>query len=347
MFHLHRSPRWRHVLLDGEDRPLRDLDGITGGRVEAVALSRLGGSGSLSLDDREHPIEIDWLSHRVQSIYDPGIPGVEAWPVSTMLFTSPTMTQHDGYRSYAVELLTKLSVVDEDSVGDVYSLPAGTPIIATVVSLIESTGEDRIAVTPSDAVLKNPQAWDAGESKLTIINELLEAAGYWSLWCDGSGMFRVEPYRNPLDRPVSYEFVQGEASIHEPEWGREQDLFSVPNRFLVIGQGSDNEPPLVGEALNEDPESPYSFQARGRWITRTEEGVEGESQSVFDQLAQRRLLDAMDPVARLTVTHAILPLEPNQLIRFADSGTDVRATIQRLSYDFGFDSQCRAEWREA
>lgn len=338
-----RSPRWRYTLLDATDQPLRRLDGVTGGSCEVAATTRLGGSASLTIDERGQGI--DWMSHRVEIAYDPGIRGISAWPVGVFLFTSPSTVVGSDRTTYDVSLLSKMAVIDEDTVESRYSLPAGTPIVATVVQLIESTGETRIAATESAATLTGPLVWEAGESKLTIINDLLAAGGYWSLRCDGAGQYRVEPYVRPADRSDSYTFAAGEYAIHQSGWQREQDLASVPNRFVVVGEGSDTEPALVAVATNEDPESPFSVQARGRWITRTETGAEG-GQAVLDALARRRLIDAMSPVGKLSVTHAIVPLDPNDAISFETPAHSVRATIQRMSYDLTFDAQCKAEWRE-
>lgn len=344
-WHGPRRPTWRFRLLDRDDHDLGVLDGVKGGSVEVAALSRLGGSASITIDDRGQGI--DWMSHRLQVVYNPGITGADPWPIATMLFTAPRRRQYETHAVHEVTLLPKMAVIDEDTVDGVYALAAGTEIIPTVVALIQSTGETRIAATASDATLTNALVWEAGTSKLTVINDLLQAAGYWSLWCDGGGLFRVEPYRLPTERPTSFEFAAGQASIHWPEWDREQDLSSVPNKFLVIGQGTDTAPPLVGTALNEDTNSPFSYQARGRWITATETGVEGDSQAVFDQLAQRRLLDAMSPVGKLTVTHGIVPLEPNQRVTFRPQSFASRsATVQRMTYDLAMDGQCKAEWRE-
>src|SRR5690606_10255639 len=178
-------------------------------------------------------------------------------------------------------------------------------------------------------------------------NDLLQSAGYWSLWCDGSGQFRVEPYTNPADRPVSYSFEHGDTSVHFPDWSRNQDNSSVPNRFVAVGQGDEEDPPLVGVATNEDPLSPYSYQSRGRWITATEEGVEGDSQGVFDRYAAKKLRDAMTPVARLKVTHKMLDLAPNALVSFTpEDGLTRLATIQKMSFDFLPFTDIQAEWRE-
>ena len=333
--------RWSFELLDRSDRPLGALDGVNGGSAEIVAQSVLGGSGSLELDHRQ---DIDWMSHRVRANFHDG---PESWPVGTYLLSSPTEQHTEFGVTYQVGLLSKMNVIAEDTVDTRYSAAVGSSVIPRVVALIQSTGETRIAATDSDSVLTAGLTWEAGTSKLTIINDLLQVAGYWSLWCDGSGLFRVEPYLNPADRPVAYLFEHGEASIHFPEWEMEQDNTSVPNRFLAIGQGDEEEPPLVGVATNEDPESPYSFQSRGRWITATEEGVEGETQAVFDQYAARKLRDAMSPVSRLTVTHGMVNLDPNDLVEFVpEDGVRRLATVQRMRLDFTFDTDISAEWRE-
>lgn len=334
--------RWAFELLDSQDRPLGALDGVTGGSAEIVAQSILGGSGSLEIDERG--ADIDWMKHRVGvTCHD----GASSWGVGVYLLTSPT-EQHGAFAlSYDVGLLTKMNVISEDTVETRYSLAAGTPIIATVLALITSTGETRIAATESASTLASSLTWEAGTSKLTVINDLLQAAGYWSLWCDGSGMFRVEPYTDPASRPVSFEFEHGERSLHMPDWGREQDNTSVPNRVVAVGQGDEKTAPLVGISTNEDPSSPYSFQARDRWITETVEGVEAASQAVINQFAARKLRDAMAPVSRLTVTHALMPLDPNALVAFTpEDGQRRLATVQRMSMQFAFDSDISAEWRQ-
>lgn len=333
--------RWAFTLLDARDLPLYELDGVTGGSAEVVAQSVLGGSGALSIDgDRG----IDWMSHRVQAIYTDGD---VSWPFGTYLFASPNDHHTAVGVTYQVQLLSKMNIISEDSVEARYSLAAGTVVVPVVVTLIQSTGESRIAATASTSALTSPLTWEAGTSKLTIINDLLQAIGYWSLWCDGSGQFRVQPYLNPASRPVAFDFEHGERSLHLPEWDREKDLTKVPNRFVAVGQGSDTVAPLVGVATNEDPNSPYSYQARGRWITATERGVEGTTQAVFDEYAARKLRDAMDPVSRLSVAHAPIKLEPNDLVSFTpEDGIRRLATVQRMAVSFTFDTDVKAEWRE-
>lgn len=340
-----RKPRWSFMRLDSEDRPLGLLSSVTGGSGTIAARERLGGSASLTLDEIGQ--DIDWMRDRVQVIYDPGVVGVDPWPVGTYLFTSPK-ERHDGVRvSYDVGLLTKLTVLDEDTVTGRYTLPKGADIIPAVEMLIQSAGEYRIAVTESSAKLGATYVSEPDDSKLTVINDLLAAAGYGALWVDGAGQFRVEPYVLPADRPVAYRFEHGEASVHLPEWEREQNHSIVPNRFVVIGDSDETAPPMRGVAENTNPASPYSFQARGRWITGREEGFDGETQAAFTERAKRRLRDAMSPVSRLTASHAMLPLDPDMLVEFIPEDLVPRmATVQRMTFSFDPFTVVDAEWRE-
>ena len=55
----------------------------------------------------------------------------------------------------------------------------------------------------------------------------------------------------------------------------------------------------------------------------------------------------MDPVARMSATHALLPIEANDLVEFIpEDGVRRLATVQRISDSFTFDTDSKVEWRE-
>lgn len=340
-----RSPRWRFTLLDSEDNALRTLKGVKASSGEIAPRERLGGQATLVLDERSGD-NIDWASHRVRFTYDPGIEGVDPWNMGVYRFASPGRDHSEGGRiSYDCKLLTKLSVVDGDKLTEPLSLASGTEIIPAVVALIESTGEHRIAVTPSTKTLAAPYTLEAGESKLTAINELLQAADYWTLKVNLEGVFIVAPYVNPQDRDLAWAFTQGARSVHRSKWKHEQDINSVPNLAVCRTAGTDEEPALIGVARNEvtDPDHPaypFSFAARGHWTGRTYD-VEAGSQAVVDSLAAQYLLGAMDPVSKYSIEHAILPLEGDDLVSFKSTGADTLATVQRMSWQGGFDGHAK------
>lgn len=338
-----RAPRWQVQLLDRFDAP-KDTLRFMDGSAKIATFARLGGNARLVLS-AEDVQDVNWFSDRISITYYPrGLNG-PSYPVGIYLFDSPL--ENRGMASaFTVDLMTKVAIIDQDQITETYSLPQGSQIIPAVVDLIESTGETRIAVTDSDVVTSSALTYEAGESKLTIINDLLTSADYSSLWSDGTGQFRVEPYQNPLARPVAFEFVEGETSIHKPEWSREQDVLNVPNRVMVVSPGSDDEPAIIGIAEDNDPNSPYSIPSRGRVIGRTEEVSDMTSVSAANSYAQRLLEGGMSPQATLAVEHAIVPLEPGDLVRFTSGGQERMATIREMTFDLDYGSQCRSLWRE-
>lgn len=342
------TPGWRFMLLDNQDRPLDEsLDGVTGGGGEIVALSALGGSAQVVIDDlraRGWMPEIDWGKHRIRALYTDG---EQEWPFGTYLLTSPKEQHTSTGLTWQVNLLTKMNVPQEQKLTSRLTVPVGAAIIPTVVDLIHSTGETRIAVTDSDVTATSVRTYEANTPLLKVINELLTAVGYWSLWCDGGGTYRVEPYVNPDARPVRASFKYGETSLYLPGWSFERDMTSVPNRFVAVGVGDEETEPLRGVATNTDPNSPFSYQARGnRWIDAGEDGVEAESQDIIDQYAARKLREAMDPVGRFSIAHRMRDLNPHDLVSFTPKdGVRRRATVQRMAVDFRWDTDMRAEWR--
>lgn len=341
----HRRPRWRVELLDHDDNILDVLGGVSGLSVEIAATERLGGSASLTLDDVGH--NIDWMQHRIRIVYNPGVRGVEAWPLGVFLLSSPVEKHGGGKVTWTISCLTKLAVIDEVGLDTPWSFPAGTPVVPTVVDLIASTGESLIAVTDTDATLTSTMSFDAGESTLTVINKLLQAAGYWTLKVDTHGVFQVQPWTRPTERAISWNFHAGEASLFEDEWEKEQNLSSVPNKVVCRTTGTDEEPALVGVAVNVDPTSPFSYEARGkRWRTRVYD-VEAVDQGSVQSQAEQRLLANMDPVLKIEATHALVPLEANQVISFLPPGAEeaMLCTVQRMSMDGTFDAQVKATWR--
>lgn len=343
-----REPSWSYLLMSQNDEPKGELLGVGEARIDLQASSVLGGSGSVSIDDRGQAI--DWMNDRIQFVYDPGVDGLDPWPVATMLLTSPKEAHHAEERtSYEAALLTKVSVLEEDAVPATFSIKAGTNILEAVEDVIRSAGESMVSVTPSPAVLPKAMFWDPDTTKRTIVNDLLAAAGYMPVWVDGAGWFRLDPWVAPAERDIAFEFQAGEASVHSPEWNREQDLSSVPNRFLVVGHGTDKVPALVGDARNTDPESPFSYPARGeRWIVRSESGVDAASQAEYNTLAQQRLVEAMSPVAQLEVDHEMVPVTVNQLVSFTPSGSTGTklATVESMSISTSLDAMVKAKWSE-
>ena len=248
------------------------------------------------------------------------------------LLSAPTRSYGEAGSTWDVDLSSPLALPDADCVDRTYVVKAGSNLVDVAEGLLRDTGLERLSITPSTATASSDIVYDPGKSKLTIANELLSAAGYWSAHPDGEGQVHLDPYVRPAARGVAYDFREGARAIHLPEWERELDAASVPNKVVLVSEGSQDKAALVGVATNEDPASAYSFQARGRWIVETQTGVEAANQESIDSQARRRLIDVSTPSASITIQHMPVPLQPNQVAGFSSQGHTAQGVVKEIEY---------------
>lgn len=271
-------------------------------------------------------------------------------PWGVFLVSAAAEQWQDTGRVWSLELLGKATVPSQDIVEQSYSVPAGTPILQEIRDILLSAGEAMAIDESVTLATRTSMVWEAGTSKLKIINDLLDSAGYNSLWEDGWGNFKATPRVLPADRSIMYELLNlprelndGEQSIYEPEWKRERDSFKVPNKVIAVqAAGGDDGDALTGQWTNEDPNSPYSYQSRGnRWITEVVDSVEcpeGTPEEIVDflQARARATLVQMSAVqAEVNVSHLPIPVRVSDVLRFSHTraGVDARHVITKLDLD--------------
>ena len=324
----HRQVSIEVMLLDRAEQEKGLLRGVVGGEVTLSAATRLKASGSLELIDLGQ--EINWASDRVRITYK--IAGGTSWPLGA------------GGATGWGELLTPLTLLLVAWVHAPTQVGTAVPALALLQFALVDVG--KADITESAARLASTMTWEAGTPRLTIFNDVLEAIGYWSMNVSGAGAFQIRPYVPPAQRPLSWRFKEGETSIHLPEWSREQDLAGIPNKVVLVSQGGDNKPALVGIARNMNPSSPASYPTRGRWITHTETGVEASTQEVITQMAEKKLLEASTAIAKIEIEHLPVPIWTNDLVEFASQGVQTRATVQSIKYTLSPDGLCKTTLRE-
>src|SRR5690606_16933864 len=159
----------------------------------------------------------------------------------TFLLEKASEEWEDTGRVWKLSLLDRTTVPSQDVVDQSYAVAAGTNILQEVRSILASCGE-YISIDESVSLAtRSGMVWEAGTSKLHIINDLLDAAGYTSLWLDGWGNFQTTPRVLPADRSIEYELlagvprelVDGSRAIYSSDWTRERDSFGVPNKVIA------------------------------------------------------------------------------------------------------------------
>lgn len=339
---------------NGVDQLVGVLDGVSEGDLNWTQNAAVKGSGKARVIDlsvaQPGMLRIGALpleSLRVRPVCS--IAGLPETPLGVFLVSAAAEEWESTGRVWSIELLDKCTVPSQDSVEEAYAVAAGTNILQEVRAILATSGEF-LAIDESVALATSSgMVWEAGTSKLKIINDLLDVAGYNALWMDGYGNFKVTPRVLPADRSITYELLgfprelrDGAQSIYRPQWTRDRDSFEVPNKVIAVqAAGGEDEEALIGVWTNEDPTSPYSYISRGRWVTHvldsvdTPDGTELEIQSFLEKRAQTTLVQMSAVQAQVKVEHLPIPVRVSDVLRFSHSvaGVDARHVVTKIQLD--------------
>lgn len=339
---------------NGIDHLVGVLDGVADGSLRWTQNAAVKGGGKAQVIDLDQAqpgmlriSELSLESMRVRPVCV--IEGLPENPLGVFLVSAAVEEWEDTGRVWSLELLDRCTVPYQDAVEEAYAVPAGTLVLPEVRSILASSDEF-IAINESVTLATSSgMVWEAGTTKLKIINDLLDVAGYNALWMDGYGNFQATPRVLPADRSITYEVLgvvrelrDGALSIYRPSWTRDRDSFEVPNKVIAVqAAGGEDEEALVGVWTNEDASSPYSYQARGRWITHVldsvdcPEGTESEILAFLNKRAQTTLVQMSAVQAQVKVEHLPIPIRVSDVLQFAHTkaGVDGRHVVTSISLD--------------
>lgn len=329
--------------LDGIADASAGKSGLLDGSVTFNVDSEVQGGASLSILNAD----IDWMNARFRLWV---MVNNLRWPLGVYIPASPEESHTSGLVTTTVSLLDKTSLLSTSMLPASLSVPVGTVVTDKVRDiLVSKLGFDpgMVALTPSSKKLVTALVWAPGTTYLQVLKDLLGAIAYNPIWADGWGRFRSEPWIDPRTASPSIEFVEGELSIHMPDFSVSQDMSSVPNRVTCVSAGDDTKPALVSVATNLDPASPTSWQARGqRWVDAFYDGVEATDQKTLDTIAQRHLAETAVPPWYVTVQHAVIPMTARTVVRFASGSVDRLAWVNEWGIpSFRAGSLMTGKWR--
>ena len=354
------SYRWEVVEhSDGVDKLAGYLDGVVSGSasLSEQLYTAVKGTGNLKVADLDKTQpgfmrvrDLTLTSARLRPVLV--IEGLPEIPLGVFLIAAAPEEWSDTGRILSLELLDKATVLDQDSVDATYTVDASTAILAAVSTVITSAGESITVDAEVTATLTSAMVWESGTTKLQIVNDLLGALNYNSLWVDGNGSFRATPYVVPADRSLTYELLNvarelldGEKSIYGREWARDQDLFAVPNKVIAVQSASGDAAALTGTYTNTDADSPFSYASRGnRWITHvldgveTPEGTDLEVVAFLDARARRSLIASSSGQATVEIVTLPIPVRVGDVFRFKNVPAGIDASHVLISRELGAHS---------
>jgi hypothetical protein len=236
-------------------------------------------------------------------------PGYVEWPQGVFLLTSPTRKANDtGTVIRDVDAYDQLLIFRDDVVTNRYAVMAGAKYTDAIEQLLGTSVEKNI--TRSSLTLPTTMEWEPGTPKLTIINALLNAINYESLFFDEYGVAVARPYVQPADRGSEYEYSTDDKSVILPDAEQTLDLFSVPNSFTLVVSDPDR-PPLTATYINDNPSSITSTVSRGRTIVQYLAEQTAPDQATLDAAARNAAYDASQVYESISFTTALMPIHSN------------------------------------
>lgn len=325
-----RVARYVYELLDANMAPLGTFDGVRGSSLTETANATLKRGGNMAVTDVGQLI--DWPTARIKASYE--VDGYGSWGIGVYLPSMPNESWSGDVRRWDVQVLDVATVLAEDRLPTEYEVAAGENIVEAVRTLIEDAGENAGALTESDKTLAATRVWEAGSSRIEIINDLLDAANYFALFTDGDGNFRAEPYVRPSSRPERWAFIDGETCIYRPDLSRSRDQYAIPNRVIVTTRGTGDTAGLVAVADNTDPDSPWSQTSLGRVKAAEVIEVDAADQTTLDAIAQRRLIELTTPTSTIVIDAMPVAVSVNDAVRFrrVPMGVDGLHVVSKIEY---------------
>lgn len=301
--------RWsfRYELLSEANAKVADLDNIVSCSVAQDWLADIKRTATFTIKDDG---VINYLSQRIKPYARLHLPPYGAtdyaeWPMGVFLLNSPTRhIDTNGLVTRDVKGFDPLQALADDKSDDRTTLLAGTVVTEAVSDLL---GDAPKSIHASTATLPADREWDPGTSRLTIINNLLSSINYQSLSFDEDGVALVTAYTSPSDRSPEYVYTTDDRSLLLPEFDQELDLFSIPNKWVLVVSNPDQDL-IVSTATNTDPGSPTSTVRRGRTITDFRTEIDAVSQSALDAKVARLAFEASQVYEAITFQTGMNPL---------------------------------------
>lgn len=327
---------FRYELLDGSNVHKADLAGVVGGRVANNTFADIKRTAQFRL--RDGLDDIDFAVDRIKPYVRLRMPAgdVIEWAQGVFLLSSPSRaTDAHGAVFRDIEAYDQLQVLRDDKFADRHTIAAGVNYITganAVKPILDSAGITLQNLTATDKTLPTAKEWPPGTSKLTAINELLDAINYYSLSFDERGRAVARPYVSPAVAATEYAYVADQRSVIYRGVEERLDLFEVPNRWVLVVSEPDRDP-LRSVYTNSNADSPTSTVARGRTIVDFRE-VEAADQLSLDAMASRVAFEASQVYESIQFETGIMPHHSDaNVLGFTFDGLGIDGKFSETSWE--------------
>jgi len=267
-----------------------------------------------AIDLRGKQIDVDWFSDEIEPVLT--VNGVD-YSLGVFMPAKITRNKSETKTTVNVQAFDRCWKLRDSKLESSLYFEAELLYIDVIESLLTSAGIVNIIKVNSDAVLAEArQDWKAGDSYLSIINQLLSEINYKPLWFNSSGIAMLEPRLLPTAENIKHVFTDKEKNMLNPKEvsaisitptiSRETDVYSTPNVFICICSNADKSGVMTATAENRNPQSPLSISRRGRKIVSVVNLPNIASQSALQTYANNLLSESMIGGEVITVETSLL-----------------------------------------
>lgn len=331
----------------------------TGGRTEWSYFTALKVAGSIEYNG-EAPNAYDMLRCRYEFADEFG--HVHVQPLWTMLVETTESailgTDRGAVESGTANLYSVLKVLSDRLYGLPFTVAAGTLAVSLAQTLAESVGLV-VNAKPSTYRVATDHTFAADDSYLTIVNWLLDAAGYGSAYPDAMGTVQMQPYVEPTLRQPVFTFADDTESIMYPSLTDTTDRSETANVVRLCYE--DELETLWATAANVDASHPASLPRTG-WreltaydsVSELEPAYEGEEPDAPTQAlrvanlkaaALKQLLDNSADIEYVTLAHAYYPVTQGDPVAVHYGGKRWSGTVTNVELAHEPESKCTTKVR--
>lgn len=202
---------------------------------------------------------------------------------------------------------------------------------ATVLQQLLSPVKAPIVFEDDLSTLDNPIVAQAGETNLSMAENILEAMN-WNLRISGDGSITIGEYSQD---PVSV-FDAINFDVLETKVSLERDWYNCPNVFMAVTSYAS------AVAKDEDDDSPLSIQNRGREIWMYEDNCAVSMSESLDEYAKRRLRQEQQYLTSISYDRRYIPnVMPGDVIglRYPAQGLVGEYIVESQSIELGYSAK--------
>lgn len=340
-----RTLVFRYDLLNSSNQFKAVLTNVLAASISYNSLARIKRTAKFSIKEDG---TINFLSDRIKPLARLKMTdgGFAEFPLGVfVLSTPPRKADAAGVVTREVDAYDLLQVLVDDKVIDRYTVTTGTNYVTAIKTVLDNAGLTTQNLTAIDKTLPADRDWEPGTTKLQMINDLLEAINYRSLWFDENGVAVAQPYVSPIVRASEYTYKDDDESVIFPGIQQGLDLFALPNQWVLYVSEADR-PTLRSVYTNDNPGSPTSTVSRGRTIVADPKQVDAADQATLDALSQREAFEASQIYEEVEFETAIAPYHSDSdVLTLEYTVLGISAKYAEASWEFNLKAGARHRHR--